>query len=92
MNKLALTLKTSVLTYQTQYTKIFLRICAKFFVTIALAGNPRNRIKNADLCQNPVKKSGYVLKSGYNFLLKRKIAIGVYIKVVGRITTFLMSD
>jgi hypothetical protein len=27
----------------------------------------------------------------YNFLLKRKLAIGIYIKVVGWITTFLMS-
>ena len=40
MNKLALTQKTSVLTYQTQYTKIFLEIWATYFVTITLAENP----------------------------------------------------
>ena len=27
----------------------------------------------------------------YNFLLKRKPAIGVYIKIVGQITSYLMS-
>jgi hypothetical protein len=29
---------------------------------------------------------------GYNFLLKQKLDIDVYIKAVGRIISFLMSD
>ena len=60
----------------------------------------RKRIKNdeirAFLCKkcrskNPGRKSGYLHKLEYNFLLTRKLAIGVNEKVVGQITTFQMS-
>ena len=79
-NKLALTQKIPVLTYQTQYTKIFLGIWATYFVTTTLGENPRNRVKNADLCKkNPVEKLRHAQRLEYNFLLKRKLAIGVSI-------------
>jgi len=60
----------------------------------------RKRMKNdeirAFLCKkcrskNPGRKSGYLHKLEYNFLLTRKLAIGVNEKVVGQITTFQMS-
>ena len=41
--------------------------------------------------KNPGRKSGYLHKLEYNFLLTRKLAIGVNEKVVGQITTFQMS-
>ena len=81
-NKLALTQKTPVLTYQTQYIKMFLGIWATYFVTTTLAENPRNRVKNANLCQKPGQKIDACSKLEYNYLLKRKLAIDVYIKVV----------
>src|SRR3569833_1536893 len=41
--------------------------------------------------KNPGRKSGYLHKLEYNFLLTRKLTIGVNEKVVGQITTFQMS-
>src|SRR3569833_953572 len=41
--------------------------------------------------KNPGSKSGYLHKLENNFLLTRKLAIGVNEKVVGQITTFQMS-
>ena len=41
--------------------------------------------------KNPVKKSRHAQRLEYNFLLKRKLAIGVFIKVVGQVLSFQMS-
>jgi hypothetical protein len=69
-NKLALTKKTPVLTYE--YTKIFLGTWAKFFVTIALAENPRNRVKNVDLCQKPGQKMRVCLEDWTQLFIEAK--------------------
>ena len=42
--------------------------------------------------KNPVENLRHAQKLEYNFLLKRKLAIGVNIKSVAQITSFHMSD
>jgi hypothetical protein len=49
-----------------------------------------NMGKNADLCQKPGQKIR-VCRKNYNFLLKRNLAVGVYIKIVGQSLSFHMS-
>jgi hypothetical protein len=55
-NKLALTQKIPVLTYQTQYTTMFLGVWTTNFLITVLEKNLRNRVKNADLYQKPGQK------------------------------------
>ena len=62
---------------------MFLGVWTTNFSITALDKNSRNRVKNADLYQKPVMKSGYGMpqRFEYNFLLKRKLAIDFYIKL-----------
>jgi hypothetical protein len=89
LSQLALSQKLGK-TYQTQYTNIFLGPWATFFGMITLAENPRNRVKSTDLSESK-KNQSMPQRLKYNFLLKRKLYIGVNIKVVEQITSFLMS-
>jgi hypothetical protein len=60
-----------------------------------LAEKPCNRITMSDLCQYHVKKLEVLLKiiylSASIYLLKRKLAIGIYIKVVAQILPVHLS-
>ena len=91
-NKLALTQKTPVLTYQTQYTKFFLGIWATTFGKITFDKNPLHQGQNGPFLslgtpQNLHKNQ----KSAYNFLLKRKFAYVIKVKVVEKIKSNQMS-
>jgi hypothetical protein len=50
--------------YQTQYITIILGTWALFFVYIVFDKNPRQQVKNANLCQKPGQKIRVFSKKG----------------------------
>ena len=91
MNKLALTKKIPVLTYQTQYTKMFLGVWTTNCSITVLDKNFYNRVNNADPCQKPGNEIKVCLKDLNIIFYWSENFLEMFDKVVGQILTFQLS-